>query len=408
MSDIASLVSHSKEEGKHSKRFILVTTIGDPSWPSNTLEMSATTLETLLVTSKFPPHVMQVFSSEQFHLSHHTHHDETTGMPLSISIILRAPRNSRVVNCVLRIDVKDLSCVCLIAAAREQTMNNLRNRWIEDFPSSKLPFLSFLNLILQERTELYTEWFSNLCKEVTILESSTRMTPNTWRTNISSRDQDSLSNYDNLLRRQHATNTELCHCETVLSYLINLGEFCLDFIELIQSVRQECGFDMLKKHVCTILEEEVHFILGRSKFSKDKLNEVLNRIRAQISVSFSLVAQRDSKITLAAAQDSNRIAGFAAKDSETMKTITVLTLVFLPPSLVTAIWSADIFHMDTEKNWKVYLGTCVGVTAVVLSFWIAYRVLRSRQRSDAAGLFETKEKAAGETIFNKDRKVLEC
>lgn len=35
------------------------------------------------------------------------------------------------------------------------------------------------------------------------------------------------------------------------------------------------------------------------------------------------------------AEDSNHVATLAARDSETMKTITVLTLLFLPSTLVT-------------------------------------------------------------------------
>lgn len=51
--------------------------------------------------------------------------------------------------------------------------------------------------------------------------------------------------------------------------------------------------------------------------------------------AFNLVAQRDSRINLAVAEDSNHVATLAARDSETMKTITVLTLAFLPSTLVT-------------------------------------------------------------------------
>lgn len=57
----------------------------------------------------------------------------------------------------------------------------------------------------------------------------------------------------------------------------------------------------------------------------------------RISQAFNLVAQRDSKINLTVAEDSNHVATLAARDSETMKTITVLTLLFLPSTLVTVI-----------------------------------------------------------------------
>lgn len=58
--------------------------------------------------------------------------------------------------------------------------------------------------------------------------------------------------------------------------------------------------------------------------------------------SFSLIAQKDSKINRAVAEINRAVAEInldvarvAAVDSRTMKTIGVLTLVFLPSTLVT-------------------------------------------------------------------------
>lgn len=59
--------------------------------------------------------------------------------------------------------------------------------------------------------------------------------------------------------------------------------------------------------------------------------------------AFNLVAQRDSKVNLAVAEDSYHVATLAARDSETMKTITVLTLLFLPSTLVTVNFPLTLF-----------------------------------------------------------------
>jgi len=51
--------------------------------------------------------------------------------------------------------------------------------------------------------------------------------------------------------------------------------------------------------------------------------------------AFSLIAQRDSKVGRQIAEDSKYIALLAAQDSKTMKTIAIVTLVFLPATLTT-------------------------------------------------------------------------
>lgn len=86
-----------------------------------------------------------------------------------------------------------------------------------------------------------------------------------------------------------------------------------------------------------------------------------------------------------------------------MKTITVLTLVFLPSTLVTvkflkpnptiemcghfadmeqSIWSADLFQLDASVNWKVYLGVTLALTAGVFTAWFLYLRYSSLRRKE--------------------------
>lgn len=49
---------------------------------------------------------------------------------------------------------------------------------------------------------------------------------------------------------------------------------------------------------------------------------------------YSLIAQKDSRINLGAARDQQRIAEATQRDSQQVKIITVITLVFLPATLL--------------------------------------------------------------------------
>ena len=47
-----------------------------------------------------------------------------------------------------------------------------------------------------------------------------------------------------------------------------------------------------------------------------------------------MIAQRDNKINISVAEDSKKIAAAAMRDSSAMKTVSMLTLIFLPPTYV--------------------------------------------------------------------------
>lgn len=52
-----------------------------------------------------------------------------------------------------------------------------------------------------------------------------------------------------------------------------------------------------------------------------------------------MIAQRDNKINISVAEDSKKIAAAAMRDSSAMKTVSMLTLIFLPPTYVAVCFS---------------------------------------------------------------------
>ncbi|KAJ2895597.1 uncharacterized protein MKZ38_006309 [Zalerion maritima] len=89
-----------------------------------------------------------------------------------------------------------------------------------------------------------------------------------------------------------------------------------------------------------------------------------------------------------------KLAAAAARDSQTMKTITVITLLFLPSTLIASIWDAGIFTIEGSASWKAFLGTTISVTAAVFSVWWLW--LRERRKKHPE-LFGTVEKKKNES-----------
>lgn len=59
-----------------------------------------------------------------------------------------------------------------------------------------------------------------------------------------------------------------------------------------------------------------------------------------------MIAQRDSKINISVAEDSKLIAAAAKQDSTAMKTVSMLTLIFLPATFVAVCLQSDRFSSD--------------------------------------------------------------
>jgi hypothetical protein len=126
------------------------------------------------------------------------------------AILVRAPRNSRVITCAIRIRLRDRACVCLLSSKLEERVTDLRSRCIRQanllcyYPSHLLTFL------FEERMEEYMRWLYELWDEVGRLESSTGMLPPTWKVSDASNHLNIISeDFGNLLQRLHAVNVEL-------------------------------------------------------------------------------------------------------------------------------------------------------------------------------------------------------
>ncbi|KAI9856198.1 MAG: hypothetical protein M1813_009215 [Trichoglossum hirsutum] len=107
------------------------------------------------------------------------------------------------------------------------------------------------------------------------------------------------------------------------------------------------------------------------------------RLRNEISLAFNTVAQHDSRIAV-------RIGRAARADSAAMKTIAILTLVFLPGTYISAIFSMGFYNFtpgtETQaQKWSVskdiwiYFAIAGPVTGVTVMSWLIWERWHSRK-----------------------------
>ncbi|KAJ5637654.1 hypothetical protein N7490_007533 [Penicillium lividum] len=92
------------------------------------------------------------------------------------------------------------------------------------------------------------------------------------------------------------------------------------------------------------------------------------RLENEIQLKFNQVAQYDAGVTV-------DISRAAREDSANMNSIAIVTLLFLPPTFLAAIFSMSFFNYDRDLGWSVsdkfwiYWVFTVPLTAVSFLFW---------------------------------------
>lgn len=98
------------------------------------------------------------------------------------------------------------------------------------------------------------------------------------------------------------------------------------------------------------------------------------RLRDEIGLAYNMIAQADTQATL-------KMTRAALSDSTAMKTIAIVTMIFLPATFVSAIFSMSFFNFSgspTDETWTVsreiwiYFAVAIPLTAISLISWYVW------------------------------------
>ncbi|KAJ5274073.1 hypothetical protein N7478_009198 [Penicillium angulare] len=81
-----------------------------------------------------------------------------------------------------------------------------------------------------------------------------------------------------------------------------------------------------------------------------KLSNRRQRSQNLVELLYNLTAARDGLTSLEIARKNTDIARDTKKDSESMKTIAILTMLYLPASLVCSFFGSNFFAFQTNDN----------------------------------------------------------
>lgn len=156
------------------------------------------------------------------------------------------------------------------------------------------------------------------------------------------------------------------------------------------------------REVATEIWEDVHTRLAffQSYFGSLRHRSAANekRLQNEIAMNFNMGAQHNAAITLdisrVAIEDSGtmKYLAFAAKeDSGTMKTLSLITLTFLPPTFICAVFSMSFFNY-ADSGWRVsgkfwiYWAFAIPTTLLTVLIWYGWTKVFPVNRRERDGV----------------------
>lgn len=163
----------------------------------------------------------------------------------------------------------------------------------------------------------------------------------------------------------HELSRHVMHCSEVLSTALNVMDHILE--ELARSQERPLQSSTLDPGPA------IRHQKSRLQFMHNRSIAVEDRLKNEINLAFHITSQHSNLL-------SAQIAHAAQVDSRAMRTISILGLVFLPGTFISAVFSMSFFNFtpgtgDQNGSWNVsekfwlYWVVAIPVTALTIAVW---------------------------------------
>ncbi|KAI0168631.1 hypothetical protein BJ166DRAFT_261172 [Pestalotiopsis sp. NC0098] len=154
---------------------------------------------------------------------------------------------------------------------------------------------------------------------------------------------------ESALVRLQSQQTELATLASVSRYSERLADFLVDAMTKLD------GTLRLPEHAPMIeAEDEVVHLLELARSQAQSVASVVQalkeRVQSQTNLIFSLISSEENRISRLVAEESAKVAISSKRDSMAMKTVAVLTMIFLPGTFVAAFLSMPLFEWNADTG----------------------------------------------------------
>jgi len=151
-----------------------------------------------------------------------------------------------------------------------------------------------------------------------------------------------------------------------------------EILELLQRDNRFFCKDRPKDCVCDLVETSLDHVIRINKSLRRDMDFTRGRLEDLSNLSINMTAQRNSLLTAEIAEQNVR-------DALSMRTIALVTLVFLPGAYVSGFFSMTFFTESFDSASAVYLYFLVTVplTLVTILLWVFWRRYEERKAKNA-------------------------
>lgn len=195
---------------------------------------------------------------------------------MKLDIFLRVPRLRKIINLVMRINLRTMSTIALLTSRLSSTLDDLRSRCLRQLDTLRAHPLHLLNFILEHRMRDLDDWVEDLWAYVGGLERRTGIS-NDWSGLERGGKESKLqgAEYAGLLQDLHTVSVELRLALATMKFAGDLGEGFKQLSRRLDETRKEASGEHMKKRVKVALEDQIEYNEVVVKTTRAKLGELV-------------------------------------------------------------------------------------------------------------------------------------
>ncbi|KAF3034656.1 hypothetical protein E8E12_000961 [Didymella heteroderae] len=181
--------------------------------------------------------------------------------------------------------------------------------------------------------------------------------------------------------RLHEAARHTAHCFETLGVSINTVDALRQ--EILETYAHKDEQDKSGKRATKQINKHIGAQLRMMRNLHARSQSNRDRLQSEIALAYNMIAQRDSRTM-------TELGNAARFDSRAMRTIAVVTMAFLPPTFLSAIFSMSFFSFQPQENdgrggWKVsdkfwlYFAFAIPLTCFTLAVWFWRQRLKGSQ-----------------------------
>ncbi|KAI9838488.1 MAG: hypothetical protein M1838_004562 [Thelocarpon superellum] len=143
-----------------------------------------------------------------------------------------------------------------------------------------------------------------------------------------------------------------------------------------------------------MLQEHLSYLSTKCRNCLVRVESYDKRSGIALQAVSNLMMQKDNAINIEVAKDSKSIASASKRDGTAMKTIAIVTILFLPGTYISTLFAMPLFDWDagpgepvaTARFWIYWAvtGPLTIVTLIIWLLWLRREVARNRQEDEDA------------------------